>query len=88
MRGGGFFSPQNSVTSNENIQVALSYVSINVRHSAKLTKKKKKRKTNSHTPHLCTPGSSSPVWALMDTPSSGQRADEGGALCAGPHSLS
>lgn len=49
--------------------------------------KLKKRKTNTHR-CLCTPGSNSPVWALSDTPSSGQRADECSTLCAGPHSLS
>lgn len=47
-----------------------------------------KKEKNEHTCCLCTPGSSSPVWALLDTPSSGQRADECSTLCAGPHSLS
>lgn len=51
-------------------------------------KSKKKEDKNEHTRCLCTPGSGSPAWALSDTPSSGQRADECSALCAGPHSLS
>lgn len=74
---------QNNVTSNDNIQVAVWYLS-NVSHPGKSKERKKKKPSHTLSLHswipLCGSGSS-------DSPSSGQKAHESSALCAGPHSL-
>lgn len=78
---------QNYVTSNDNIQVALWYVSINVLHPGKSKKREREREENRVTRCRCTPGSASLPFGLYRTLLHPDREPMNAALCVRAHTV-